>query len=937
MSRSIRRYTDPLMIPRLLVLPWTLFLAATVTSSLFGQPAGRKGVYLEKNGVQIVRNAVTAYRLGWPKVGGAGPNSTNVAGNGNSASLKYPSGATCNVKLDAGGDLSFQFAQLPAKAAALWEMNFGIEHIHGGKFGAGKELKDFPAEMQSAPHLFSGQTPSFEWMNPRSGRFAMTLPPHSYVQLTDLRHWNDNRNFRWTCQLQLPGSSATARMKIRDLSGGADTTAFFVDKFGQSSQSDWPDKVKSEEELKADVAKEKEYYDSFKTVPMDEYGGLAGSGEKLGLKATGYFHVQKTPNRWYLVDPAGNAYFNLGIASFLAGAYTYIEGRSDIYEWLPETGGPFDTAFEPSSYWHKTAFSFHLANQLKKYGEPITPENFAARMIPRIRKLGFNSSGAFSGTPTAAQKGAKFPFVATFKGGADMPGIQRTWDPFDVEKLKKVEESFAKSGPVNAKEPLLIGYFLGNEPLLQDVPRIVPTMKGTAPAKRALVNMLRDKYKTVDAFNQAWELKAESFEAMNDMTLPVRSKAAAADMEQYFAYFLDTFFKTAHDIIRKYDPNHMILGARLQPGTANNELICRAMAKYSDIFGLNYYTYGIDPAYLGRIQEWTGGIPMIFSEFFFDSPKDSGLGGGFKEVGSQKERGQAYRHYVEHAAALPYVVGIQWYVLVDNPATGIWWGRTSGLLRENNGIFSVTDRPWKPLVEAMAETNRRVYELMSGKEKPFIFEDSRFNKKGTKARLSATIGRAEGPIKANGTASGFPGLPPEQISKSQLVEGSAEGDLAASYRLCWDAKYLHLLVEVTDATPMKNSQVGNNLWRGDGVELFVGSEQLDKAGSLLFTDRHILLSGGLVDGKPQTHVVNAAQQPNIEMAVVPRSDGKGYTLQAAIPLEALGIKPHADTAILFDIGIDDSANGSERKCQLMWNGSAKNSGDRTGWGRAKFL
>ena len=290
-------------------------------------------------------------------------------------------------------------------------------------------------------------------------------------------------------------------------------------------------------------------------------------------------------------------------------------------------------------------------------------------------------------------------------------------------------------------DPLLIGYYLGNEPLFEDVPRVIPTLTGKVAAKRALVKMLEEKYGKIEDFNAAWGVKAESFAALNDMALAARTKAAAGDMEAYTDLFLETFFKFSHDVIRKYDAKHLIVGCRLQPGTASSEKVCRKVAKYCDVFSLNYYTYGFDEGYLAKIQEWTGGMPMMFTEFFFDSPTDSGMGGGFKEVASQEQRGKAYRHYVEHAAALPYVVGIEWYVLVDNPVTGIWWGKYGGI-RDNNGIFAVTDRPWKPLVEAMAETNRRVYDLMAGREKPYVFDDPRFT--GVWGRRAETGGDREG-------------------------------------------------------------------------------------------------------------------------------------------------------------------------------------------------
>ena len=69
---------------------------------------------------------------------------------------------------------------------------------------------------------------------------------------------------------------------------------------------------------------------------------------------------------------------------------------------------------------------------------------------------------------------------------------------------------------------------------------------------------------------------------------------------------------------------------------------------------------------------------------------------------------------------------------------------------------------------------------------------------------------------------------------------------------------------------------------------------------------------------------------------MPGVDGKGYTIEAAIPFKALGFRPAEGKAVRFDLAVDDSADGSRRLRQLMWNGTGRNSGDRTAWGRAVF-
>jgi hypothetical protein len=68
-------------------------------------------------------------------------------------------------------------------------------------------------------------------------------------------------------------------------------------------------------------------------------------------------------------------------------------------------------------------------------------------------------------------------------------------------------------------------------------------------------------------------------------------------------------------------------------------------------------------------------------------------------------------------------------------------------------------------------------------------------------------------------------------------------------------------------------------------------------------------------------------------AVVPGLDGKSYTIEAAIPFEALGFTPKSGQEILFDLCVDDGTNGRR---QLAWNGTARDSKDRGSWGKAEF-
>src|SRR5207244_3645892 len=128
------------------------------------------------------------------------------------------------------------------------------------------------------------------------------------------------------------------------------------------------------------VDNEKAYYASLQPPPRDKFGGLQGGREKLDLKATGFFHVERKNDKWLLVDPEGNPFFHLGICGFgPSDDYTLIKGRESTYAWIPPYDGDFKTAYKADQ--GNAVVSYHVANMIRKYGEPNSIETYQARMV----------------------------------------------------------------------------------------------------------------------------------------------------------------------------------------------------------------------------------------------------------------------------------------------------------------------------------------------------------------------------------------------------------------------------------------------------------------------------------------------------------------------------------------------------------------------------
>jgi hypothetical protein len=160
--------------------------------------------------------------------------------------------------------------------------------------------------------------------------------------------------------------------------------------------------------------------------------------------------------------------------------------------------------------------------------------------------------------------------------------------------------------------------------------------------------------------------------------------------------------------IKKYDPNHLTLGIRFG-GSPSDDLL-RTGRKF-DVCSINVYEY--EPmAQLDRAYRYTG-RPVLIGEFHIGVPAN-GLGSGLVQAKDQKERGIAYRFYMEQAASVNCFLGAYWFQWRDEPVLGRGDGENY-----NIGFVDVNDRPYKELTEAAKATNKRLYEVHSGKINPF--------------------------------------------------------------------------------------------------------------------------------------------------------------------------------------------------------------------------
>ncbi|MCG7216558.1 DNRLRE domain-containing protein [Paenibacillus mucilaginosus] len=710
-----------------------------------------------------------------------------------------------------------------------------------------------------------------------------------------------------------------------------------VDKYGQMNSADFPEKVKTDDELRADLAADKAYYDGLQAPNWDAYGGLVGSKETYGLQAKGYYNVQTAADgRKILVTPLGTAFFSVGINGISPNdTYTMVTGREEIFEWLPDYA---NTEYKSAFMGTKDYFSYYLANYIKKTGTPYTSEAFYQTSWARMKKWGFNSAGGWSPTPLSEQfKVPYFPFLPL--GSLEWAKIEgvKIFDIFADGAEAKLEAALEPVLTPNKNNPLIVGYFLGNENHYQKIAPEIPKLKGSVvAAKRRLVQMLQEKYGTIEAFNTAWNGTYGSFAELNDAVLYVDSQQAQYDVDDFVKLYLDTYYGTIARVFRKYDPNHLLLGDRWLTIPMNNAklrgFMAEAAGRHMDVISMNHYAKNLNVTMLGEVHAKSGGKPLILTENGFGT-MEQGLGSPLL-VADQNERQLRYRTYVEGAASLGYVVGAHWFTYLDQAATGRWSEADDGE-HYNFGLVNVADRPYKTFLQGVMATNHDIYSVMLGRKEPFRYDFGDAPRQPGNNTMA--IPYTPVPVPIDGEVNGFPaGAPKFVLDEAQRVVGTDGAGMSGEYTLAWDNANLYVTASITDPTPMRNQYTDMNVWRGDGVELFFGPGDLTTPGDPLFNDRQLIMSAQpTAEGQPFWYWFNTSRQKAVNMAVKARSGG--YVIEAAIPWETVNMQAAEGLQFLFDLGFDDSEDGENRKRQWMWNGTNTNSTERSNWGKATLV
>jgi hypothetical protein len=396
---------------------------------------------------------------------------------------------------------------------------------------------------------------------------------------------------------------------------------------------------------------------------LSRYGGsFARSAPK-----TGFFHSAKIGSRWWLIDPEGALYLDKSVVSV-------------------------QTTPTPRA----------VAALEKKFGDET---KWAAQTSVWLRELGFNGLGAWSnterlvGVPQPLAYTRIWNFMSSYgkkRGGTfQQPG--HTGYPKDAifvfdPEFERFCDEHAKPLAAQKDDPWLLGHFTDNElPLNRNALTNYLALPEGDLGFRAAREFLRERH--------------GASAAIKDVT--------DADKAAFLELVVDRYLRIVCGAIRRYDPNHMILGPRVHGGALSCPEVFRACGRHLDVVAVNYYHAWTPDLEKLAMWEREAGKPFTITEWYakgMDAVGLSNASGAGWTVKTQRDRAKFYENFTLGLLEARGCVGWQWFKYADNDPENL---KTDPSNRDSNkGMVTNRYEPYPEMVAAMKRVNERVYQIV---------------------------------------------------------------------------------------------------------------------------------------------------------------------------------------------------------------------------------
>jgi len=437
---------------------------------------------------------------------------------------------------------------------------------------------------------------------------------------------------------------------------------------------------------------------------LDRFGGWTGRK----FQATGFFRVEKD-ERWWLVTPEGNAFLSFGINHL----------HPDLWK----------------QAYNREAWQRRLG--LDDLDSPGFPTALRDWFLQTCRQYGFNTVGVHAELAVANRPEPAMPYMQPIHF-VDIPHWQpdipdhHFVDVFSQEFATHCDR-LAKQFAAPAKDdPFLLGYTMTDCPLFTEEdcrerpdviggarrsacigwPRRLRNLPGQALGKKAYVATMHELYRgQISVFNATYGTHFASFDALQE-TADWRSRTDLAngnetrDNIEFLKTVVAAYYQTAHDAIRRYDPNHLFVGDKLNANTDTLDTVLPITAQFTDL--VFYQMYGRYEVQQPGLDRWAkaADLPLINGDSSFTMitehmPRPYG-----PVADSLPQRAAWTEEFFRHAFARPDFVGWHYCGLIDAPNL-----IQRKQARQHSGVLDGYGEPYPILRETLAACTNDMYAI----------------------------------------------------------------------------------------------------------------------------------------------------------------------------------------------------------------------------------
>lgn len=427
---------------------------------------------------------------------------------------------------------------------------------------------------------------------------------------------------------------------------------------------------------------------------LDVYGGWKAKP----MTKTGYFHTENDSIRWWFVTPDGHAFLSFGINHYQDGLW------NQTYNHI---------------YWDYTFGA-------KGYMDSLWGKGFRKEASEDLHRLGINTLGWHTVAPTLTDLPYQpiKPYLRSYQpiilDHYRSPDANAFIDVFSEEYVQRCKTEALKVAAPYRNDTMLLGYCMSDCPIFteEDIEvmdgstswmRTLRNLSGRSAGKQAYVELMKDRYSSIQDFNMTYDTKFKSWYQLlwARNWRPDHPPLNSVEAEDNFAFMLlcvDKYYQVAKEALLGVDPNHLFLGDKLNANTNNLEAVIHVAAKYVD--AIVYQFYGSTEQQVSILDRFAPQVqlPFINGNVGFSVPTEMMPNPYGTHASDQAQRAEWLLNGCQECFARPEFIGWHMCGIIDT-----WKTMPGKTTKQYQGLMTITGDFYIEMELAVQKISRNLY------------------------------------------------------------------------------------------------------------------------------------------------------------------------------------------------------------------------------------